>query len=218
MSRSSYTTPLQHSLCSFRATIGSTSCAFVLAGCVTVTPPEPAATSFAPQLTCTETITNATTYTTIPETPTGAHAVVVPVNETTECKTNTSGESYPYTVFMLPEQGVGSVNAGAVIEGARVLPPIVTTRDSSLQIVRRFEKPDYQHRGKTLSVLFTPLSNEKYVVVEVDPSQIGGAYSLTTLEPSTEEDGTDLNIAHAKPYSYNGISFVRVFFSEPSTQ
>lgn len=196
----------------------------LFAACATATPPPPAVTSFSAAV-CTDgpSIAGATSLT--PEEPTGQIQHTLEVGAEAPCMRDSSGASTPYAVFALPTTGKpASVVAGGVIETLRLFAPSVSTLGADGKVVRTFKDSDFRQRGHALAVLFTPRAEEKYILIAAAPARIGGAHSLVTVDPATAkpppyvktpEEVAAFRSSLARPFSYAGQVFARVYFADP---
>ena len=196
-----------------------------LAACVTAAPlPEPVL-AYAGQTSCSSAMSTALAADLTPKSPAGVSVKTAPVTAVTPCVTG-AGAGQAYVVFALPSQGlVASVNAGAVIEAKRVLAPAVMTLDASGAVKRTFAGDDLARRGRTLSALFTPQPDERFVAVAVDPAAIGGRLSFVSVDPDAAPTPEHLTprltpevyrAGLGAAYSYEGEAFARVYFSDPN--
>jgi hypothetical protein len=164
-----------------------------------------------------------------PEDPAASVAKIVKIDATTPCLKDGSGAQKPYAVFALPTAGeVASVNAGAVIESSRLFAPAVFTLGADNSIRRTFGQEALTRRGRTLSVLFRPVADERYVVIATDPAVVGQRMPLVSVDPASAEvpahltgkGGVDADTYRgglSVPYSYEGQVFARVYFADPGT-
>jgi hypothetical protein len=198
--------------------------ASVLTACVTPPPPPPEAVlQFTPAAPCANALSAATAVSLTPEAPTGVFGNSAPFGDpNTPCFADAQGVAAPYAMFALPEGQVASVSAGAIIEARRVLAVRVSTLDANLNSLRTFAADDFQHRGRTYSVLFRPATGEKYVQVTADASAIGRHVSFVTGDPATvplpphlNARASDFRAQLSAPFSFEGTAFARVYFNPP---
>lgn len=201
--------------------------AFSLGACVTATPAAPPVLQPTAQTACAPAISLATPTDLTPPKPAGSFEKIVAVTAAAPCLASSAGGRQGYAVFALPGAGkVASINAGAVIEPKRLLAASVFTAAADGHVVRAFPASELLHRGHTVSVLFTPQADERFVVVAADASLVGNAYSFVALDPANADSpahksshadavrfAPDLSAA---PWSYEGNAFVRIYFADPA--
>ena len=197
----------------------------LISACETATPPAPAVTTFTSAI-CTAAPSVAGAASLTSEEPASEIQHSLEIGAESPCMRDSSGASTPYAVFALPTTGKpASVMAGGVIETLRLFAVSVSTLGADGKVVRTFKDGDFRQRGHSLAVLFTPRAEEKYVVIAAAPSRIGGAHSLVTIDPATAkapayaktpEDIAAFRTSLARPYSYAGQVFTRVYFADPA--
>lgn len=199
----------------------------VLAACVTAAPPPPEAVlQFTPAAPCASALSAAKAVSLTPETPAGTTLRAAAVGgPEAQCYSGADNVARPYALFAVPDGQVASVNAGAMLEGRRVLAAQVSTLDAELNVMRTFARQDFQHRGRTYSVLFRPIAGERYILVTTDAAAIGGRVSFVTGDPDTAPLPPHLGAAPrdktfraelSAPFSYEGTAFARVYFNAPT--
>jgi hypothetical protein len=179
-----------------------------LAGRAAAAPPGPVLT-FRSETFCVPEMTVSEPVVLAAEKPAGVIVKVVDVDAMAACLADAGGVR-PYALFELPADGrIASVNAGAVIEQKRLLAPRVVTLDADRRVVRAFAPDALMRRGQTLSVLFRPQAQERFVAVLADPGLVGKRLALT-LDAGREDLST--------PYSYEGQAFARVYVADPAAR
>lgn len=200
-----------------------------LAACVTAPPPPPeAVVQLAERLNCTDTISLAGAVALTSEQPVGTMTRMSGFNPETPCVSTANGYR-TYTVFALPQMdNLVTVNAGSAIEPRRTLAVNVHVLDASGQTIESYDHASMRQRGTTWSTMFRVAPEARYVVLETDETRIGEALSLTasTRDPDTvitnymgSDDARvgDLLANTTVNWSYEGTSFVRLYFEEPAT-
>lgn len=200
--------------------------ALLLAGCVTAPPALPPVLQASAVGACTAAASTAGAVDLTPKAAAGTSEKIVTVSASSACLAGETAKQ-GYAVFALPTTGlVASLSAGAIIEPKRVLAPSVATLSGDGRVVRTFAKDDLQHRGRTVSVLFKPKPEERFVIVAADAASVGGQFKLVTVDPA----GADAQAHKAKheaglkiatvtagaPYSFEGEAFARVYFADPA--
>jgi hypothetical protein len=202
---------------------------FGLAACATPPPPPPeAVVQLTERLNCTDTISLAGAVALTSEQPVGTMTRMSGFNPETPCVSTADGYR-TYTVFALPQMdNLVTVNAGSAIEARRTLAVNVHVLDASGQRIESYDHASMRQRGTTWSTLFRVAPNARYVVLETDETRIGEALSLTAstsdpdtviaryMGPTSARVG-DLLANTTVNWSYEGTSFVRLYFEEPAT-
>lgn len=198
----------------------------LISACVTETPASPAVTSFSTAVACTDVPSIASAISLTPEEPTGQIEHTMYLGAEASCLRDSTGASMPYALFALPTTGKpASVVTGGVIEALRVFAPAISTLGADGKVIRTFKDADFRQRGNAVAVLFTPRAEEKYVLIAAAPARIGGAHSLVTVDPATakpppyvktEAEVAAFRASLARPFSYAGDVFARVYFADPA--
>jgi hypothetical protein len=181
--------------------------------------------TFAPTVACTDAPSLAGAASLTPEEPAGVMEQIVEVGAEAPCLRQASGSPIPYAVFALPTQGkVASVTAGANFEPYRLFAPTVSTLGADGRTVRTFSADDFDHRGRSLAVLFAPRPDEKFLLIVAEPGKIGGGYPLVAVDPASVAVPSTLTAPEqiaafkanlSRPYSYAGQVFARAYFADP---
>ncbi|MFL0356899.1 hypothetical protein ACI5KX_10520 [Erythrobacter sp. GH1-10] len=82
-----------------------------------------------------------------------------------------AGERGPYVVYRLPTRGV--VEIGSQLEAARVMAVNVALLDSEGEMLREFDRDQYNFRSGMLSVQFEPQVGEAYALVTTNNAMVG---------------------------------------------
>lgn len=198
--------------------------AAALAACVTPIEMPDAVLAYSPLTSCTPSVSLVAPVSLTPERPIGMYEQVRPVDANAPCTVDASGARHAYTVFALPMAGkAASVSAGSVREAKRLLAPRVFTLGADGAVIRSFDDGALAQRGSTVSVLFVPRADERYVVVGANPAAVGGKFSYVSVNPATAQPPAHITNVDvdayrqglASPYSYEGQAFARVYFADP---
>jgi hypothetical protein len=190
----------------------------VLAGCATPPPPPPLLTYAGSSCAAAPNLAGAISLT--PKKPKTDYSVPALLDGAAPCLQAATGPT-PYRVFALPPAPESKMlTVGAMLEGVRLVPPLVAVLDAQGHVTRSFSAQDLYFRGAVLSVMLQPRPGEAYVLVTTDRSRIGQRYDSIAIGTSTTSvyvapagsmswtTGTDQ--AQSRTFSYEGALNVDV--------
>jgi hypothetical protein len=129
-----------------------------------------------------------------------------------------------YAVFELPPNGSNHViTVGGLKQERRTLAPRVFLLDFQGQVLRSFEDKHYKNIGSSFAVQFRPSEEDRYLLVQTDPSRVGqvadafeqkvvtgSGYVSTPTGGASYTTTSGVERSMSRTFSHEGIIAIRV--------